>query len=84
MVMWVVDMVLKTDALSPNMTIQVALMILMGMLTRVMLLIFMVNGKSMLVYNRMVCNNWWIIVIELIHTLIRIFRMDMWLVELVY
>ena len=54
MVMWLVDVVFKTDTLSLNIVIQAPLRILVGMLTRVMLLVDMVLWTAILIYNIMV------------------------------
>ena len=63
MVVWVVDMVFKTDTLSPNFKIQLPLRILMGAFKRLVLVVYMVLWTATLIFNRTVWNNWWIITI---------------------
>ena len=72
--------VLKTATLSPSVMIQVTLMILMGMLKIVMLLVDMVIWTDILIYNIMVWNTLWVIMIVLIQIWMRLYRIDMWLV----
>ena len=74
-VMWVVDMGFKTATLSPKVTMQVPLRRVVGISTRAILLVDMVIWTAILIYKKMVCNNWWMTIIVLIQIWIRIYRM---------
>ena len=53
--------------LSHNVMVQVTLIILMGILKRVMLVVDVVLWTSILIYNRMIWNHWWMIMLVLIY-----------------
>ena len=66
MVMWVVDMVFKVATLSTNVKIKAPLRITMGESKMVMLVVDMFIWKERLIYNKMVWNHWWLIMIRIL------------------
>ena len=76
MVMWLVDMVFKTATVSTKVMIKVTLMTLKGVSTRAMLVVDIVLWTDVLIYNIMVWNNWWMIMIGLMHIWMIFYRND--------